>query len=256
NLETESSLDPSIIVGFSVINGSISSDGNIEFPKKASFLQLLTLLSPKLTVSTFQLSSREICNCIHLPKVKTVLEENLRILQNTDLPEGFTRAMFVEWVRIAHRFSATGLIENNLDYFATGFEFLARLSCGSSRSANLAFRFVTLPLYNMLRMAHSELHDHTHLSVSQVCEGNLREIVNISQSVASALAEPELTSAIVRLFKDFLLHCAYLTNLSAYRLAELLHFLHPTQCEDSVKSWLKFWLVADTSEAAFSATIM
>lgn len=91
---------------------------------------------------TFQLSSREIYNCINLPKIKTLLEENLRILRNTDLPNGFARAVFIDWARIAHRFAATGLIESILDYFATGFEFLVRLSCGSSRSANLAFRFV------------------------------------------------------------------------------------------------------------------
>lgn len=90
----------------------------------------------------FQLTPREVCKRIHLPKIKVALEENLRILRNTDLPNGFVRAVFVEWTRISHWFAATGLVESILDYFATGFEFLVRVSCGSSRSANLSFRFL------------------------------------------------------------------------------------------------------------------
>lgn len=204
----------------------------------------------------FQLTPREVCKRIHLPKIKVALEENLRILRNTDLPNGFVRAVFVEWTRISHWFAATGLVESILDYFATGFEFLVRVSCGSSRSANLSFRFLSLPLYNTLRMAHLELHESTHLPISQVYQGDLEEIMNVSQSIASAFGEPKLTPTIVRLSNDFLLHCAYLTNLSAHRLAELLHLSYPMQSEDSAKSWLRFWLVADISGAAFSDSVM
>ncbi|KAL5111702.1 hypothetical protein TcWFU_003110 [Taenia crassiceps] len=137
-----------------------------------------------------------------------------------------------------------------------GFEFLVRLSCDCSRSANLVSHFVTLPLYNVLRTAHSELHHSTHQPVSEVYQGKLQEIIDVAQSVASVFAEPEVASAVVRLSKDLLLHCAYLTNLSAHRLTELLNFLHPMQSENSVKSWLKFWLVADISETEFSADIL
>ncbi|CUT98559.1 expressed conserved protein [Echinococcus multilocularis] len=276
NLEAKSSLAPSIIVGFSIVNGNISSDGNIEFPVlqllaskilawsftvdtsvlDGYFHRLLNLLSPKLTVFTFQLIPREVCKRIHLPKIKAALEENLRIMRNADLRNGFVRAVFVEWTRISHWFAATGLVESILDYFATGFEFLVRVSCGSSRSANLSFRFLSLPLYNALRMAHLELHESTHLPISQVYQGDLEEIMNVSQSIASAFGEPKLTPTIVRLSNDFLLHCAYLTNLSAHRLSELLHLSYPMQSEDSAKSWLRFWLVADISGAAFSDSIM
>uniref|UniRef100_A0A5K3FWY2 Origin recognition complex subunit 3 n=1 Tax=Mesocestoides corti TaxID=53468 RepID=A0A5K3FWY2_MESCO len=237
NFTSDSSLDPCTIVGLSIASGQIFVYDEIappilqlfvlELMKDISFPGLVYLLSPGLAALSLQIDPSNFCNPTQISKANVALKKILFDIHSKDLSCALSRALFVQWSRVAYWLAVMGAIDGNSDFFSTAFKFLFCVNYNTSWCTTSLPCFSVLPLFGVLRRTLSELDDLTSLSVTQIYQKNLEEVTQICTSVASNLVQPKLASICVCLFDRLLILSVHQAGLSAEQVAELVLFSVP-----------------------------